>query len=72
MVPLEALSRDHLARMPLAEAVLTLWRWVADTALPDQVFDDNRGRCYQKILSFSFLVYLIRDVLLREFRGHHT
>ena len=58
--------------MPLAEAVLTLWRWVADTALPDQVFDDNRGRCYQKILSFSFLVYLIRDVLLREFRGHHT
>ncbi|HXZ76483.1 MAG TPA: hypothetical protein VEH31_37215 [Streptosporangiaceae bacterium] len=54
--------------MPLAEAVLTLWRWVADTTVLDQIFDENRGRCYQKILSFSFLVYLIRDALL-EFNG---
>jgi hypothetical protein len=59
---------DRLARMPLAEAVLTLWRWVADATLLDQVFDENRGRCYRKILSFSFLVYLIRDALL-EFNG---
>src|SRR5271157_3466078 len=57
-----------MARMPLAEAVLTLWRWVADAALLDQIFEQNRGRCYEKILSFSFLVYLIRDALL-EFNG---
>jgi len=65
---LEASIRDLMARMPLAEAVLTLWRWVADAALLDQIFEQNRGRCYEKILSFSFLVYLIRDALL-EFNG---
>ncbi len=50
---MEASIRDLMARMPLAEAVLTLWRWVADAALLD---------------SFSFLVYHIRDALL-EFNG---
>ena len=65
---MEASIRDLMARMPLAEAVLTLWRWVADAALLDQIFEQNRGRCYEKILSFSFLVYLIRDALL-EFNG---
>jgi Transposase DDE domain len=65
---LEAPTRDLMARMPLAEAVLTLWRWVADADSLDQIFDRNRGRCYEKVLSFSFLVYLIRDALL-EFNG---
>jgi Transposase DDE domain len=57
-----------MARMPLAEAVLTLWRWVADAEALDQIFDENRGRCYEKILSFSFVIYLLRDALL-EFNG---
>ena len=39
-----------MARLPLAEAVLTLWRWAADTDTVNQIFDDNRGRCYEKIL----------------------
>jgi hypothetical protein len=57
-----------LARLPLAEAVLTLWRWVADADALDQIFDTHRGRCYQKILSFSLIVYLVRDALL-EYGG---
>ena len=61
-------STRYLARLPLAEAVLTLWRWVADSGSLDQIFDDHRGRCYEKILSFPLLVYLIRDALL-EFGG---
>ncbi len=61
-------ARDTLARLPLAEAVLTLWRWVADSESLDQIFDDHRGRCYEKVLSFSLLVYLIRDALL-EYGG---
>ena len=65
---MELPRRDTLARLPLAEAVLTLWRWVADSGSLDQIFDDNRGRCYEKILSFSLLVYLIRDALL-EYGG---
>jgi hypothetical protein len=55
-----------LARLPLAEAVLTLWRWVADADSLDQIFDDNRGRCYEKILPFSLIVYLVRDALLEH------
>jgi hypothetical protein len=60
--------RQILARLPLAEAVLTLWRWVADADTLDQIFDEHRGRCYQKVLSFSLIVYLVRDALL-EYGG---
>ena len=65
---MEAPARQILARLPLAEAVLTLWRWVADADALDQIFDENRGRCYQKILTFSLIVSLIRDALL-EYGG---
>jgi Transposase DDE domain len=65
---LEAPARDCLARLPLAEAVLTLWRWAADADSVDQIFDQNRGRCYQKILTFSTIVGLVRDALL-EYDG---
>jgi Transposase DDE domain len=60
--------RETLARLPLAQAVLTLWRWVADANALNQIFEDHRGRCYEKILAFSTLVYLIRDALL-EYGG---
>ncbi len=65
---MEGPTRDFLARMPLAEAVLTLWRWVADSTVLDQAFNEHRGRSYEKILTFPFLVYLVRDALL-EFNG---
>jgi hypothetical protein len=52
----------------LAEAVLTLWRWVADADSLEAIFDEHRGRCYEKLLSFSSLVGLIRDALL-EYGG---
>jgi hypothetical protein len=65
---MEVPAREILARLPLAEAVLTLWRWVADAASLDQTFDKNRGRCYQKIIAFSTVVYLVRDALL-EYNG---
>jgi hypothetical protein len=54
---MEVPTRDFLGRMPLAEAVLTLWRWVADARALGQVFDEHRGRAYEKILTFPFLVY---------------
>jgi Transposase DDE domain len=65
---MDAPGSQTLARLPLAEAVLTLWRWVADADSLDQIFDDNRGRCYEKILAFSLIVYLVRDALL-EYGG---
>jgi hypothetical protein len=60
------MSPEILARMPLAEAVLTQWCWIADDAYLDEVFDQHRGRCYEKVLSFSLMVRLIRDALLEH------
>jgi hypothetical protein len=59
---------EALARLPLAEAVLTAWRWAADADSIDRIFDENRGRCYEKLLTFSSMVCLVRDALL-EYDG---
>jgi hypothetical protein len=61
-------ASDILARMPLAEAVLLLWSWVADEEHLQSVFERWRGRCYQKIISFALIVHLIADALL-EYAG---
>jgi hypothetical protein len=63
---MDAASRKVLARMPLAESILTLWCWVADSTYLDQLFEQHRGRCYTKILSFSLIVRIIRDALLEH------
>jgi Transposase DDE domain len=57
-----------VARMPLAESVLTTWRFIADESYLNELFEEHRNRCYEKILSFSSIVYLTRDALL-EFNG---
>jgi DDE family transposase len=58
-------SLEMLARMPLAEAVLLLWRWMADEESLQSVFQRSRGRCYEKLISFGLLVRLIADALLQ-------
>lgn len=63
-----AFGRDVLTRLPLAEAVLWLWRWVADEAVLQELFNRERGRCYEQVLRFPVLVQLIADALL-EHRG---
>jgi hypothetical protein len=61
-------AREVLTRLPLAEAVLTLWRWVADEFFLHTLFAGQRGAGYEKVLSFGSLVQLIADALL-EHRG---
>lgn len=56
---------EVLARMPLAEAVLLLWRWVASTERMGSLWERHRGRCYEGIISFALLVHLIGDALLK-------
>ena len=53
-----------LKKMPLAEGVLLLWRWVASESRLEGIWDRWRGRCYQKLLSFALMVRLIADALL--------
>ena len=59
-----AFGREVLTRLPLAEAVLWLWRWVADEAVLQELFNRERGRCYEQVLRFPVLVQLIADALL--------
>ena len=61
-------AREILARLPLAEAVLTLWRWVVDPLFLLSLFARQRGAAYEKVLSFATLVQLMADALL-EHRG---
>ena len=62
---MEVPSRDMLARMPLAEAVLLLWRWVTNEERMQSLWNQHRGRCYQKIISFALMVHLMADALLK-------
>jgi hypothetical protein len=59
-------AREVLSRLPLAEAVLSLWRWVADPLFLLSVFARHRGQGYEKELSFGVLVQLIADALLEH------
>jgi hypothetical protein len=59
-------ARDVLTRLPLAEAVLSIWRWVADPLFLLSVFARHGGAGYEKEISFGVLVQLIADALLEH------
>jgi hypothetical protein len=59
-------AREILSRLPLAEAVLSLWRWVADPLFLLSVFTRHRGLGDEKEISFGVLVQLIADALLEH------
>ena len=56
-------SRTVLARLPLAEAVLTLFRWLLDETLLTETYNANRGRCHTRLLTFPHFVRLLFDCL---------
>jgi hypothetical protein len=57
---------DVLRRLPLAEAVLLLWRWHCQPQALDRLFEKHRGACYTRELSFANVVALIGDALLEH------
>jgi hypothetical protein len=57
-------AREILSRLPLADAVLSLWRWVAEPVFLLSVFTRHRGLGYEKEMSFGVLVQLIAAALL--------
>jgi Transposase DDE domain len=61
---MDNLARAVLARLPLAEAVLTAWQWMADEDFLEDLFENHRGRCYTQAVRFPTLVRLIHDVLV--------
>ena len=59
-------GREVLTRLPLAEAVMWVWRWLADEAFLQDLFAGHRGRGYEQVIRFSVLVQLIADALLEH------
>lgn len=54
------------AKMPLAEAVVEVLRYVGDDARLQAIFERERGRCYDDVIRFPDLVTLIGDALLEH------
>jgi len=63
---MDGFLREALARMPLAEAVLRLWRWCADDEFLQGLYQHWRGRSYEKVLTFETLVNLVADALVKH------
>jgi len=64
---------ELLQRLPLTQSVLRLFSYMLDEALLSELFDAYRGRCYEDVLSFPALTYLVRDALvLHQGSGHQT
>ena len=59
-------AREVLTRLPLTEAVLSLWRWVADPLFLLSVFTRHCGVGYEKEIRFGVLEQLIVDALLEH------
>jgi hypothetical protein len=59
-------SIEVLCRLPLAEAVLLTLSHVTQPSFLQDVYERNRGRTYEKVLSFPVLVHLISDALLQH------
>jgi Transposase DDE domain len=63
---MDGFDREVLSRLPLADAVVHLWSLVAQDAFLNRVFDEHRGRCYEKVITFPVLVQLIASALLEH------
>ena len=57
---------EALARLPLAEAVLSLWSYVLQPCFLDDLFQRHRGRSYTGTLTFPAFVDLLADALVRH------
>lgn len=63
---MEGFDEAMLAKLPLAEAVLTTWRFIADEERLQAIFNQYRGRCYEQTISFATMVQLVADALLEH------
>jgi hypothetical protein len=66
-------DREVLSRLPLAEAVLSLWQFVCDDEHLDGLYHRHRGGTYEKKITFPLMVHLVRDALLEpDGSGHQS
>jgi hypothetical protein len=63
--PAKPLALEVLARLPLADAFYSLWRFLITEAILQPLFDQHRGKCHHQLLSFTELVQVVGDALTR-------
>ena len=61
---MDGLVRQVAARMPLADATLMIWRWIAGEPFLEDLYERARGRGFTRCLTFPVLVHLLADALL--------
>lgn len=69
---MDGFSLEAISRVPLAEAVMLLFRSVTDEDLLTSIWDEHRGRCYDRVISFPLIVHLISDALLTSKSGRQS
>ncbi len=69
---MEAIGKEVLARMPLAQAVLWLWRQVTSEDRLQGIWERSRGRNYEQVITFPTMVALISDALLQSGSGRRS
>lgn len=57
-------QRELLDRLPLGQAVLSLFSYVLSDPFLDDVYEANRGRCFEGKLTFPAVLHLVRDALV--------
>ena len=63
---MDDVNHSILQRVPLAQAALMVLAHATREPFLDDLYDRNRGRCYEKVLSFSMLVRLLEDALIQH------
>jgi hypothetical protein len=63
--------RDLLTKLPLADAVWELWSTITTEPFLQDLFDQHRGRCYEKVLTFPTLVHLVAEALCQHHGSGH-
>src|SRR5205085_2051204 len=57
-------QRELFDRLPLGQAVLSLFSYVLGAPFLDELYEANRGACYQGKLTFATVLHLVRDALI--------
>ena len=63
---MDGFSYEVLSRLPLADAVFSLFSFATDSDFLQQIFDEHRGRSYESVLTFPTMVNIVSDALLEH------
>jgi hypothetical protein len=65
----DSITPSVIARLPLAEAVLSLASWIFDAASLDATYEEHRGRCHNRLLLFPEFVHILFTCMSRPWNS---